>query len=93
VLARVVRFRRFIAAAHEQPAAGLAQLAAEVGYADQSHLNRECRELAGATPSELLAGRDVRSVQDGLVTGGAHSTDLPAARIADAGAALMEVQR
>jgi AraC-like DNA-binding protein len=26
-----------------------------VGYADQAHLARECRRLAGASPSRLLA--------------------------------------
>ena len=55
---RIVRFRRFLAAAHDQPGRGFAALAAGVGYADQAHLSRECRELAGVTPGELL--RDPR---------------------------------
>ena len=42
---------------------GIAGLAAAAGYADQSHLTRECRRLAGTTPGRLLAAR-VRSVQD-----------------------------
>ncbi len=33
----------------------LARLAADAGYADQAHLARECRRLAGLTPSALLA--------------------------------------
>ena len=39
----------------------LAGLAAAVGYADQAHLTRESRRLAGGTPGELavlLAGRE-----------------------------------
>lgn len=62
-LARVLRFQRFLAVAWSPTAAGaddrhdLARLAAELGFADQSHLTRECRRLAGTTPSQLLAGR------------------------------------
>jgi AraC-like DNA-binding protein len=65
----VLRFRRFLQLA--EASAGVSQtggsviagLAAAAGYADQSHLTRECRRLAGATPARLLATR-VRSVQD-----------------------------
>jgi AraC-like DNA-binding protein len=32
----------------------LADLAASSGYADQAHLARECRRLAGLTPTELF---------------------------------------
>ena len=39
----------------------LAWAAAEAGYADQPHLTRECNDLAGLPPGELLA---VRNVQD-----------------------------
>jgi AraC-like DNA-binding protein len=51
-LARVLRFQRFLALA----AGGddLARLALSAGYADQAHLTRECRRLAGRTPSELV---------------------------------------
>jgi AraC-like DNA-binding protein len=52
-LARVLRFQRFLRLArHERD---LAWLAADAGYADQSHLTRDCVELAGLTPSALLA--------------------------------------
>lgn len=62
-LARVLRFQRFLAVAWAPPEAeqrqdrhDLARLAAELGFADQSHLTRECRRLAGTTPARLLAG-------------------------------------
>ncbi|MGI8715745.1 MAG: helix-turn-helix domain-containing protein [Solirubrobacteraceae bacterium] len=42
-----------------------AQIAFDAGYADQSHLNREFRELAGTTPSEFLA----RRIPDGGLIG------------------------
>jgi AraC-like DNA-binding protein len=52
-LRRVLRFQRFLAAA--QAGGSLARLAADAGYADQAHLARDCRRLAGLTPSGLLA--------------------------------------
>lgn len=51
---RVVRFRRFLELAGEPSRLSLASLAATAGYADQPHLTRECRRLAGATPAELV---------------------------------------
>jgi AraC-like DNA-binding protein len=53
VLERILRFRRFLALQDRHPEHGLAQLAIEAGYADQSHLTRECRALAGVSPSRL----------------------------------------
>jgi len=44
-------------AAAERPAEDLAAIAAEVGYADQAHLTRECRQLAGLTPAALARQR------------------------------------
>jgi AraC-like DNA-binding protein len=55
-LDRIIRFRRFLRGVADARADGLAALAAEFGYADQAHLTRECRALAGLTPSELVAG-------------------------------------
>lgn len=52
-LERILRLRRFIASARAA-GTGLAALALDAGYADQSHLTRECRELAGCTPTQLL---------------------------------------
>jgi AraC-like DNA-binding protein len=57
-LQRVLRFRRFVARIDAglpggQAAHDLAALAAQAGYADQAHLTRECRSLAGLTPAAL----------------------------------------
>jgi len=65
-LQRVFRFRRFVARIDALPreSAGsglagldLADLAAQAGYADQAHLTRECRALAGLTPAALARQR------------------------------------
>ena len=50
---RVLRFRRFLDGLDGDT--DLADAAARTGFADQSHLNRECRELAGMTPAQLAA--------------------------------------
>jgi AraC-like DNA-binding protein len=52
-LQRVLRFRRFLATADRD----LARAALDAGYADQSHLTRECTRLAGQPPATLLARR------------------------------------
>jgi len=64
MLQRVLRFREFLALAERRPDATVAALAAEAGYHDQSHCNRDCLRLSGLAPSALLANRGVRSVQD-----------------------------
>ena len=51
-LARVLRLQRFLALAGD--GRDLARLAAEVGYADQPHLTRDCAELAGLPAAALL---------------------------------------
>lgn len=51
-LARVLRFQR--ALGEIRRGAPLAQVAAACGYADQAHLSREVRSLAGTTPTGLL---------------------------------------
>jgi AraC-like DNA-binding protein len=55
-LHRMLRFQRFLALthAHGLPRGELARLAAEAGYADQSHLTREAMRLAGRSPRALL---------------------------------------
>jgi AraC-like DNA-binding protein len=56
-LARLLRLHRFLIALTSQdlPQRGLARLAADAGYADQSHLTRDCLALTGSRPSALLA--------------------------------------
>ncbi len=56
ILARILRFQRFLDAARSvpPPRRDLARLAAETGYADQAHLTRETRQLAGLPPAALL---------------------------------------
>ncbi|MTD53602.1 helix-turn-helix domain-containing protein [Amycolatopsis sp. RM579] len=53
---RVGRFQRFLHAA-DTSRAGLAELAAATGFADQAHLTREVRSLAGLTPGALRRER------------------------------------
>jgi AraC-like DNA-binding protein len=56
VLHRMLRFQGFLALAQgrDKPSAEVARLAAEAGYADQSHLSREALRLAGRSPAVLL---------------------------------------
>lgn len=54
VLARVLRFSRATALLARPGRPALAELAAECGYFDQPHFNREFRELAGRTPGEFI---------------------------------------
>src|SRR3954471_20166626 len=55
-LDRVLRFQRFLGSARTvmRGDENLAGIAAELGYADQAHLTRECVELAGLTPRQLI---------------------------------------
>jgi AraC-like DNA-binding protein len=56
-LDRVLRFRRLVSAAPEVAAGqdDLARLAADLGYADQAHMTRDCVELSGLTPARLAS--------------------------------------
>lgn len=59
-LQRVLRFRRFLAAAEDEAEPGrpdLGRLAFDAGYADQAHLSRDCARLAGLGPAALLRAR------------------------------------
>jgi AraC-like DNA-binding protein len=68
VLQRMLRFQGFLALAQglDHAPDNLARLAAEAGYADQSHLTRESVRLAGRAPRELLreSERNCRSAHD-----------------------------
>jgi AraC-like DNA-binding protein len=55
-LDRILRFQCFRRLAARDGRLSLAELAAAAGYADQSHLTRECLRLAGETPAAHLAG-------------------------------------
>lgn len=54
-LQRILRFQRFLALAEQTTTPDLARLALDAGYADQAHLTRETRRLAGIPPAALLA--------------------------------------
>src|ERR671934_2734678 len=55
--ARVLRFDRAVAALRATAEQGLAEIAFDCGYFDQAHLNRDFRELAGATPTAFLGSQ------------------------------------
>jgi AraC-like DNA-binding protein len=54
-LCRLVRFQRVVRAIEQRNRPAWAALAAEFGFADQSHLARDFRELAGTTLTEYVA--------------------------------------
>jgi AraC-like DNA-binding protein len=67
-VARLLRFQS-VRARIERAPARWSELAYAAGYADQSHLNREFRELAGTTPSDFVR----RLIPEGGVVGdGSH---------------------
>jgi AraC-like DNA-binding protein len=71
-LHRLLRFQGFLALVQRSIATGrnasLAQLAFDAGYADQSHLNRECVRLTGVSPLTFL-----RQTQESCACGHDHS--------------------
>lgn len=52
-LERILRLQRFLSGCRSHAGQPLAALAVEAGYADQAHLSRDARELAGMTASAL----------------------------------------
>jgi AraC-like DNA-binding protein len=56
-VARILRFDRALSLLARTAPPPLAEVAYTCGYADQPHLTREVRALAGITPHELLAHR------------------------------------
>ncbi|HEU4884523.1 MAG TPA: helix-turn-helix domain-containing protein [Longimicrobium sp.] len=55
-LHRILRFQRLLALAGAAgPGASLSSLALRAGFADQAHMTRDLRDLAGSTPAALLA--------------------------------------
>jgi AraC-like DNA-binding protein len=63
-MARVFRFERARTMLQRPGAASLARVAAECGYADQAHLTREWKSLAGASPTAWMAAERLPIVQD-----------------------------
>jgi AraC-like DNA-binding protein len=53
-LARILRFRHALDGLASAPAVDLARLAQHCGYYDQSHLNRDFRDLSTMTPLDYL---------------------------------------
>ncbi len=52
---RIARFRAVVSRMHADPATELSRLALEAGYADQAHMNRDFRALAGVAPGAYVA--------------------------------------
>jgi AraC-like DNA-binding protein len=72
-LARILRFERLLSRLRPAAPAHWTRLAAECGYYDQAHLNRDFREFTGITPTGYLArlmpaGPEITSVQYTWVT-------------------------
>jgi AraC-like DNA-binding protein len=63
-VARLTRFEHVCRRLRGEPA-HWAEIAVDAGYCDQSHLNREFRELAGTTPGDFIA----RCIPHGGVVG------------------------
>lgn len=58
VLARIVRFQRFVLHAQARPGMPISQAAAHAGYFDHAHLVRDCRAITQMAPGPFLAGHD-----------------------------------
>jgi AraC-like DNA-binding protein len=63
VAARVLRFEQAVSVLKRRPTTRLADLAANLGYADQAHLTREWHSLAGCSPRQWMT-EELPIVQD-----------------------------
>ena len=63
-LARVLRFEQSKAMLVRPGRPTLASIAAECGYADQAHMARDWRDIAGSSPTQWLADEQLPIVQD-----------------------------
>jgi AraC-like DNA-binding protein len=85
-LHRLLRFQGFLALVQRAIATGaeqsLGELALDAGYADQSHLNRECVRLTGVSPLTFL-----RETQKSCACGHDHSASYAPLLEGRAGAA------
>jgi len=57
IYTRLLRFQRTLRYGFDQTRGRWIDVALEAGYADQSHFNREFRELTGISPSEYVLNR------------------------------------
>lgn len=57
---REIAYEHFAAKAQDRGAVSIADIAADSGYADQSHLSRECRSVTGRSFGQLLADIETR---------------------------------
>lgn len=64
-VARQIRFTRAVPQLRRHPQRSLADIALDCGFADQAHLSRECRELAGTTPTALRRERQALDTAPG----------------------------
>jgi AraC-like DNA-binding protein len=62
---RIVRFHRSRLLLQRDPECTIADVAASTGYADQAHMAREWRALAGCSPSVWLGTEELPFIQDG----------------------------
>jgi AraC-like DNA-binding protein len=72
VAARVLRFEASVARLRAAPHARIADVAAAAGFADQAHMSREWRDLAGCAPSRWIS-EEFPYVQAAAVLAGADS--------------------
>ena len=63
-MARVLRFERSKRMLTVADRRSFAAIAAECGFYDQAHMNREWRDLAGCSPGRWLVEEELPSVQD-----------------------------
>jgi AraC-like DNA-binding protein len=73
VAARVMRFEQAVGRLRQDPNAKLADLSAELGYADQAHLTREWHAIVGCSPRQWIAEELFPNVQDVPLTAAAQS--------------------
>lgn len=57
-LLRILRFRATLARLEAAPPGSAAAVALEGGYADQAHLCRDARDLAGGAPGRILGSAE-----------------------------------
>ncbi|MFG1812887.1 helix-turn-helix domain-containing protein [Kribbella sp. NPDC049174] len=73
VAGRVMRFEQAAGRLRRDPKLRLADLSAELGYADQAHLTREWNAIAGCSPRQWMTEEVLPNVQDETVGAGAES--------------------